>query len=1135
MSATIFYTPSGSLAQTGTNATVLTKVALLSGSVGVNTSSITSLQLSRTLNEAALQSEVTRAVSSEGTLGTSITSNTGAIASTASKLTADEVIIAASSASITGIQAKQVTDEGLITVNTAGIASNLSTIAAHTTLLSTHTTKLATIQSTQTTDEGLIAANTSSIATNTAGVATNVTAIAATNEQVAANITLLSTHSTKIATIQSSQTADETAIATNTVNIAANKFLLDTVASKQAIDEAIGLALLTSLSTNNIDSTGNSLTIGGSASTTSVNIGTSSAVQTLSIGTGSAAKTIIIGGPQDTIQMTGSTVSTTTTNLAVSDNQIVLNKGGLSGSSGNCGLQLEESGAVAAYIQQNTTRDGFALKSATGPLIVLNQDLSKTSNPQFQSVTAQLLGTASNATYAVNSGTAVNFSGDLFGDIVGKQGVTVVSAVGGVSFNMISSQSAIIANATATAAGSKLVIRDGSGGAAFSTVTAAVVGNASSATLAANTTNVGSQLATAVNTAVTTVQGATSSATASTLAMRDSSSNISSSTFTGALVGNSSSATTFTNSLVGDVTGGIGSTVVATVGGSSAALIRSAEQRANAATTANTVSTIVMRDASSIINCYTTTGDIVKTSAVSLMTTNDSSGCSQVLVTNNSGQGCSGLAIINQMSPNVCDLSFRTSSTTNRAGIRKEGRISSVQNASNVAEIQFSTNGVSTFGTVDSWVGTAQSGFNVPTIVKSTLGVTGLLSSAAITASGMVNTTAKFQQNGSTILDGSIQSSLNVGVASGTASQGAWNVSVGTSCMNAMGSGCTYNTGVGAGVMHSMSNGAYNTAVGYNSGYNLTTGQRCLSIGSYTGYNNMIGSDITLLGHGSNTSVDNLQNAMAIGANATVSASNTIQLGNSTTNFINTSAAIVCNQVNVNTSVTAQSVLATVGAYSQFGAVVLDTKNLANSIYIAGAGGASVTGTQNVGICSNALLKLTTGAQCIAIGMGSLGNATTTVRCTAIGAQSQGVLVSGSGNNISVGHGSLGSLSSGAGNIALGVSGASGLVSGSNNVMIGDQTISNDSGYQAPCQNSNNIVLGAAASPLQSWANDSAATYTPASGGQLVLGSTAFPLIRASAASAGSGANTAGVPAICHSYLCVVVSGQAFRIPLYLP
>ena len=74
--------------------------------------------------------------------------------------------------------------------------------------------------------------------------------------------------------------------------------------------------------------------------------------------------------------------------------------------------------------------------------------------------------------------------------------------------------------------------------------------------------------------------------------------------------GNAATATTannFSGSLAGDVTGPQGATVVTSVGGSTAAYIHSAEQAANAATSANTASAIVKRDASGNFSAGTLT------------------------------------------------------------------------------------------------------------------------------------------------------------------------------------------------------------------------------------------------------------------------------------------------------------------------------------------------------------------------------------------------------------------------------------------------------------------------------------------------------------------------------------------------
>lgn len=70
------------------------------------------------------------------------------------------------------------------------------------------------------------------------------------------------------------------------------------------------------------------------------------------------------------------------------------------------------------------------------------------------------------------------------------------------------------------------------------------------------------------------------------------------------------SAASFTGTLVGDVTGTQGATVVSLVGGSTAANVHSAELKANAATSANTVSTIVERDSSGNFSAGTITASL---------------------------------------------------------------------------------------------------------------------------------------------------------------------------------------------------------------------------------------------------------------------------------------------------------------------------------------------------------------------------------------------------------------------------------------------------------------------------------------------------------------------------------------------
>ena len=142
--------------------------------------------------------------------------------------------------------------------------------------------------------------------------------------------------------------------------------------------------------------------------------------------------------------------------------------------------------------------------------------------------------------------TATNFSGSLSGDVTGTQTSTVVSSVGGQSAASVAGAASAANAATSANTPSALVKRDASGNFSAGTITANLSGNATSAT------------------------SATTAATANN----------------------------FSGSLSGDVTGTQAATVVASVGGQSAANVASGASAANAATSANTPNTIVKRDGS---------------------------------------------------------------------------------------------------------------------------------------------------------------------------------------------------------------------------------------------------------------------------------------------------------------------------------------------------------------------------------------------------------------------------------------------------------------------------------------------------------------------------------------------------------
>lgn len=106
---------------------------------------------------------------------------------------------------------------------------------------------------------------------------------------------------------------------------------------------------------------------------------------------------------------------------------------------------------------------------------------------------------------------------------------------------------------------------------------------------------------------------------------------------------------------------------------------------------------------------------------------------------------------------------------------------------------------------------------------------------------------------------------------------GNTNVAVGKeSLMKTTGS---TNTGIGAFSLRNNTNGFGNTAVGHGALYNTNAGQNT-GVGIDALNNNTSGTQNTAIGYNANVSAGSLTNATAIGAQATVSASNSLVLGN---------------------------------------------------------------------------------------------------------------------------------------------------------------------------------------------------------------------------------------------------------------
>jgi len=179
---------------------------------------------------------------------------------------------------------------------------------------------------------------------------------------------------------------------------------------------------------------------------------------------------------------------------------------------------------------------------------------------------------------------------------------------------------------------------------------------------------VGGQTASNVAAATVLANAATNANTASTIVKRDASGNFSAGTITASLSGNATTATTATNfsgSLLGDVTGTQGATVVSSVGGQTAANVAAATVLANAATSTNTASTIVKRDASGNFNAGTIVASLTGSASNNVLKAGDtmtgalqlSAGTSAAPALVFTGSTTSGL------SASSGDLSINTSGT----------------------------------------------------------------------------------------------------------------------------------------------------------------------------------------------------------------------------------------------------------------------------------------------------------------------------------------------------------------------------------------------------------------------------------------------------------------------------------------
>jgi hypothetical protein len=305
-----------------------------------------------------------------------------------------------------------------------------------------------------------------------------------------------------------------------------------------------------------------------------------------------------------------------------------------------------------------------------------------------------------------------------------------------------------------------------------------------------------------------------------------------------------------------------------------------------------------------------------------------------------------------------------------------------------------------------------------------------------------------------------------------------------------------YNIGVGAGALQGNKLGNTNIAIGRQAGFNLNsynfssgTGGGNIFVGYQAGISRNRGSNNTAIGHqslysytvdfydysntaafgvqsgfnnrtnnntflGALTDVDytinsSITNATAVGYQAKVTASNTIQLGNTDVTNVNTSGSLTANGVKIGRG--AGNVSTNTAAGSN--ALGSNTSGSNNTAVGNGALQTNATGGFNTSVGSDAL-KMNTGSYNVAVGSNALKNNAGGDSNTAMGFGSNASHTSGS-NNASFGTSALAS-NTGSGNTAIGSSadvyagisnatavGFQALAAASNTIQLGNTSVTN--------------------------------------------------------------------------------------------
>jgi hypothetical protein len=233
---------------------------------------------------------------------------------------------------------------------------------------------------------------------------------------------------------------------------------------------------------------------------------------------------------------------------------------------------------------------------------------------------------------------------------------------------------------------------------------------------------------------------------------------------------------------------------------------------------------------------------------------------------------------------------------------------------SSVSALTLGTTGTDVNSTVANSSTTPVITLNIPSASAT---ARGLVTTGAQTIAGVKTFNSDIIVNGVTVGAGP-NSTLTTNTVLGknalaNSSTSDLNTAIGYQALASNGANAFGNTAVGANAIYFNTTGERNTAVGEAAMLKNTTGSSNTAIGEYASSENSVGSDNTAvgkfalaantgskntaIGSGANTTSTTLENTTAIGYGSTVSASNTIQLGNTDIANVKTSGTITAGAV----------------------------------------------------------------------------------------------------------------------------------------------------------------------------------------------------------------------------------------------